>query len=401
MKRFENTPDGFVGEDLLGIKVEYGSADWGDYDADGDLDILVAGNIQEEDGTFTTVGRTYRNDGGTYTPIDVVHGEHRRLARHPRRHVGRLRLGRRHGPPGHRQLRRRQRDRRASPRSTGTTAPATSPRSASSSPRRYGSVGRGGSFTWFDLDNDNDLDYLVAGAYFVPGGNGLVEAQINLFENEASGSNARPTSPGGLGTQVGAEGLALDWNGATDDSTPADQLTYDVEVHPTGQPFGPNKRDPQPGTLGAVTDWLVNGIGPGKYTWSVRAVDSAYNAGPRATGTFTVKASTTGFKLTAKPLAPPVEIPPGGGSFDYKVSVQNTSTTWKAFELSIILTKPNSSTKTLFRLTGSVAAGDTFRTTLTQVVPAGWSAGQYTQTVSLTRTPTPETSKSFSWVKSA
>jgi hypothetical protein len=48
-----------------------------------------------------------------------------------------------------------------------------------------------------------------------------------------------------------------------------------------------------------------------------------------------------------------------------------------------------------------VAAGDTFRTTLTQAVPAGWAAGQYTQTVSLTRTPTPETSKSFSWVKSA
>ena len=399
VKRFENTPDGFVGEDLLGIKVEYGSADWGDNDGDGDLDILVAGNIQE-DGTFTTVGRTYRNDGGTYTPIDVVHGNTGDwLDIHAatwadydsdgdmdllvtgnyvgdNEIVGKSEI---YGNDG-----------------AGNFAPLGVQLAAP-----YGSVGRGGSFTWFDLDNDNDLDYLVAGAYFVPGGNGLVEAQINLFENEASGSNARPTSPGGLGTQVDAEGLALDWNGATDDSTPADQLTYDVEVHPTGQPFGPNKRDPQPGTLGAVTDWLLNGIGPGKYTWSVRAVDSAYNAGPRATGTFTVKASTTGFKLTSKPLAPPVEIPPGGGSFDYKVSVQNTSTTWKAFELSIILTKPNSSTKTLFRLTGSVAAGDTFRTTLTQVVPAGWSAGQYTQTVSLTRTPTPETSKSFSWVKSA
>ena len=47
------------------------------------------------------------------------------------------------------------------------------------------SIGRGGSFTWFDLDGDGDLDYLLAGAYFVPGGNGLVEAQLNIFSNDA------------------------------------------------------------------------------------------------------------------------------------------------------------------------------------------------------------------------
>jgi hypothetical protein len=400
VKRYENTADGFVGEDLLGIKVEYGSADWGDYDGDGDLDILVVGNIQEEDETFTTVGRTYRNDGGTYTPIDfAVGGGADWLDLHAAtwadydsdgvmdllvtgNYVGDTEI------VGKSEI--------YSNDGAGTFTPLGVQLEAPIS-----SIGRGGAFTWFDLDNDNDLDYLVAGAYYVPNGNGLVEAKINLFENEATGSNERPTSPDGLGTQVGAEGLALDWNGATDDSTPAAELTYDVEIRRTGQPFGPTKRDPQPGTLGAVSDWLVNGIGPGKYTWSVRAVDSAYNAGPRASGTFNVKASTTGFKLNAKPVAPPIQIPPGGGSFKYKVTLQNTSATWKAYELSVILTKPDSTSETLFRLTGSVAAGETFRTTLTQVVPASFAAGQYTQTISLTRTPAPGTSKSFTWTKLA
>ena len=44
-------------------------------------------------------------------------------------------------------------------------------------PAPISSVGRGGAFTWLDLDGDGDLDYLVAGAYYVPGGNGLVEAR--------------------------------------------------------------------------------------------------------------------------------------------------------------------------------------------------------------------------------
>jgi hypothetical protein len=400
VKRFQNTPDGFVGEDLLGIKVEYGMADWGDYDADGDLDILVAGNIQEEDGSFTTVGRTYRNDGaGVYTPITIVEGDTGDwLDLHAATWAdydsdGDMDLLVTGNYVGESEIVGKS---EIYANDGGTFTPL-----GVQLPAPISSIGRGGAFTWFDLDNDNDLDYLVAGAYFVPDGNGLVEAQVNLFKNDASGENRRPKAPDGLDTQLTGDGMALAWNAATDDSTPQAELTYDLELRPFGQSFGPSKRDPAPGTLGAVQDWLVNGVGPGTYAWSVRAVDSAYNAGPRASGTFTVKAARKGLKLTAKPVDPPIEIPAGGGSFRYKVGVQNTSAVWKAFELSIILTKPNGKMTTLTRVTGSVAAGQSFRRTLTQAVPAKWASGQYTQTVSLTRVPSPETSRSFTWVKLA
>jgi hypothetical protein len=31
------------------LTIEHGEAQWGDYDGDGDLDILVAGNVKEID----------------------------------------------------------------------------------------------------------------------------------------------------------------------------------------------------------------------------------------------------------------------------------------------------------------------------------------------------------------
>ena len=43
IRRYENQGATFVGQDLLGIRMNYGTVDWGDYDADGDIDILVAG----------------------------------------------------------------------------------------------------------------------------------------------------------------------------------------------------------------------------------------------------------------------------------------------------------------------------------------------------------------------
>ena len=54
---------------------------------------------------------------------------------------------------------------------------------------------RGGTFSWLDIDGDGDLDYFIAGQYFVPGGNGLVEAQMHLYRNDTPGQNNAPLNP--------------------------------------------------------------------------------------------------------------------------------------------------------------------------------------------------------------
>src|SRR5690348_17115656 len=62
IKLYTNDAGTFTASDPLGVHVEHGLADMADADGDGDQDILVAGNIQEEDGTFDTVLRIYSND---------------------------------------------------------------------------------------------------------------------------------------------------------------------------------------------------------------------------------------------------------------------------------------------------------------------------------------------------
>jgi hypothetical protein len=47
--------------------VDSGSVDWGDYDRDGDLDILLTGS----DDAFNLVSKVYRNDNGNFTDINA------------------------------------------------------------------------------------------------------------------------------------------------------------------------------------------------------------------------------------------------------------------------------------------------------------------------------------------
>ena len=290
VRRYGNDAGAFSGQDLLGIRVEYGLADRGDYDADGDLDIVVAGNIQEVGGTYATVLRVYRNDGGTYAENDLVLAPNADwLDLHAATWAD-------YDSDGDVDL-----------LVTGNFVGATEIEGKSevfvndggtfvplglSLPAPISSVGRGGAFTWLDLDGDGDLDYLVAGAYYVPGGNGLVEARMHLYRNQAPGLNAPPGAPEGLVATPGPGGITLTWSPALDDHTAADALTYDLEVRRPGEPATPVARLPEPGGVSAVTRWQLAGLAAGEYLWSLAAVDASFAGGDAATGTFTVVPGT-------------------------------------------------------------------------------------------------------------
>src|SRR5690606_16221769 len=78
---------------------------------------------------------------------------------------------------------------------------------------------------------------------------------------------------------------------ASDDRTPSAALTYDLDLW-TSPSFGllPH-RLPEPGNVSSVLDWELTGLPDGLYRWTVRAVDSAYNGGPIAQGTFRIGAA--------------------------------------------------------------------------------------------------------------
>jgi len=286
IRLYTNEGGTFTANDPLGVRVEHGLADIADADADGDQDILVAGNIHEADDTYDTVLRIYTNDAGTYTPTTLIQAPNADwLDLHAATwadydsdgDVDLLVTGNFIGDTeieGKSEI---------FANDNGTFAPL-----GVALPAPIGSIGRGGAFTWFDLDGDGDLDYLVSGAFFVPDGQGLVEAKMRLFRNASDGANAPPEAPTGLHPEGDGAAVALVWNPALDDHTPSGQLTYDLQLWRDGVPVTLPERLPEPGNVSTATRWSLANLPDGNYTYSVRAVDSAYAGGAQAQGDFTL-----------------------------------------------------------------------------------------------------------------
>jgi photosystem II stability/assembly factor-like uncharacterized protein len=290
IRRFRNDGDGvFVGEEILGtLTVEHGEAQWGDADDDGDLDILVAGNIREPDGTYDTVLRLYRNDAGTYVPVELldclgcegwVDLSAATWADYDSDGDIDILLAGTWNSGSQIEGRAKIYDNEGGVFvDSGNQLPA---------PRAMGFSG--GSFTWLDIDGEGDLDYFIAGAYFVPGGNGLIETQMHLYLNDAPGANAAPTAPSALVAQAQPDGsVVLAWDPALDDLTPAQALTYELRLYRDGVPVSSARRNPEPGNLSAVEEWSLRSLPDGSYRWTLEAVDSALNSGPAALATFVV-----------------------------------------------------------------------------------------------------------------
>ena len=291
IRRYRNDSNGvFTGEDLLGsLTVEHGEAQWGDYDGDGDLDILVAGNVKETDGTYTWMAlRIYRNDNEVYTPVEVIDCitcegwfdlTAATWADYDSDGIMDILLAGNYNSGE--QIEGRARIYRNADTAfvdSGNELPA---------PRASGD--RGGTFSWLDMDSDGDLDYFIAGQYFVPGGNGLVEAQMHLYRNDSPGQNFAPLSPVPLDVvQVTENTALLTWMAGSDDLTPAGALTYDLELYRDNVPVSLPKRTPQPGTVSAVNEWLLTGLEMGNYTYTLRTVDASYIGSPLVTGSFTI-----------------------------------------------------------------------------------------------------------------
>jgi uncharacterized delta-60 repeat protein len=225
---------------LTGVSAS--SAAWGDYDNDGDLDILLTGS---PDGT-TGIADVYRNNGdGTFTDI-----------------------------------------------AAGLTGVY------------YSSV------AWGDYDNDGDLDILLTG---------MTSSTLfaRIYRNNITVANTAPAAPTGLGTPSAADHVTLSWSATNDPQTPPAGLTYNVRIG--SSPRGGNilspmavasdgwRRVPQLGNAGHGTSAVIKGLAPGTYYWSVQAIDGGLAGSPFATeSTFSV--------CTASLDPTSASVPPLGGS---------------------------------------------------------------------------------------
>ena len=269
-----------INANLIGVC--YSSAAWGDYDNDGDLDVALTGNT---DSGMTS--KIYRNNGAGMFMDTFA------------------------GIPGY----------------------------------------RDGHVAWGDYDNDGDLDLLLAGwnasgsfcKVYRNNGNdlfddisaglpGIMNGQAvwgdynkdgrldilltgwntslglisKVYRNNGKSfgysKNTPPIMPKSLQAAAGNRTVTLSWGRALDMQTPQNGLSYNLyigktahdtsTVSPMSDLHSGFRRLAALGSQNENTSWVVQDLAPGTYNWGVQAVDSGFMGSVFATGTFTLGSVT-------------------------------------------------------------------------------------------------------------
>jgi hypothetical protein len=223
-KMYENTGGGMFSENQAAsavlTDVRHGDIAWGDYDNDGDLDILLIGG-----GASQHIATVYKNLGdGTFTE-----------------------------------------DQAASTVLTGVK----------------------GDVAWGDYDNDGDLDILLTGD------DGQGNRIAKVYRNNSCTTNIPPSAPADLSAAVSEQTVTLSWSAPTplDYTTPHPGLTYNLRIG--SSPGQSDVLAPMScvGSCGVSGDgypqiprlgWVNHGLTAtltlpsGTYYWSVQAIDHTF-----------------------------------------------------------------------------------------------------------------------------
>ncbi len=143
-----------------------------------------------------------------------------------------------------------------------------------------------------DYNKDGKLDILLAGETSA----GVV---TKLYKNHACLGSYDPGTPAGLTfKQLGEEQITMIWEDAADNFPAYDYLTYNlylmsqtgtsVTVSPLSDRSTGYRRVPRRGNAGANLEWTIVNIGEGEYNWGVQSIDNRYAGSPFQSSTLTV-----------------------------------------------------------------------------------------------------------------
>ncbi len=137
---------------------------------------------------------------------------------------------------------------------------------------------------WCDYDNDGDIDILV----YKWGGNVKLYKNNLFMKSGLFDTNKQAWAPNGLTAGYSPEGITLSWNPVKSDETRYTSLSYNVKIGTT--PDSANICPPHSdisgfrkitglGNAQLDTTYLVKNFATGKYYWRVQAVDQGYRGG--------------------------------------------------------------------------------------------------------------------------
>ena len=243
-----------------------GAAQWFDYDMDGRLDIALTGSFVENEMSAFFAG-IYRNIGGDFEEVfvgDVGHGIISPcISAGDYDNDGDLDfiLG------GNQSFIDQSQRKTTLYENTGSGFTAS----------EESFVGLDNcSCTWGDADNDGDLDILISGSPNI----GLF---ADVYQNFAITSNSLPTSPSNLTVQIDEEEVRLQWDSSSDTETSQTGLSYNVHLRNTtkdiisSNALSNGKRIiSEIGNASHNTFKRIKLERGNDYFWKVQAIDNSY-----------------------------------------------------------------------------------------------------------------------------
>lgn len=273
-KVYRNDGNGVFVDINAGLLNVYNSCvRWGDYNNDGFLDILLAGQYHQDPHLSAT--KVYRNNGnGTFTDInagiiDVSFSSTEWGDFDNDGYLDVVLCGRTY--------------------TTQSTSTSVYRNNGDGTFSLYSNLvpGEGGNIIWGDYDNDGDLDILHTGS-----GNPFY---LRIYRNDTIIPNSAPTIPSGLNTTTDNNFVTFSWSPSNDIQTPVAALTYELRIGTSPgasdilkpMSISNGKRQvPQFGRALSTCSWKIKASklkAQNNYYWSVQAIDGAYTGSAFAT----------------------------------------------------------------------------------------------------------------------
>jgi hypothetical protein len=154
-----------------------------------------------------------------------------------------------------------------------------------------------------DYDNDGDMDVLATNT---SSQGSFMKLFVNMHVEETGINNKAPSIPQDLNSVVSGNNVVFNWSPSADNESPPQSISYNLYVlkgadtlivSPLSNLESGFRKITKKGNAGTLTSYSLNCLKNGVYTWAVQAIDNNNNASEFSdNGTFDISSSI--------PLAP-------------------------------------------------------------------------------------------------